>query len=208
MSTLGVICKAPVPGRVKTRLCPPCAPEEAAALATAALHDTFAAVLATPCERRVAIVDGEAGSWLPPGIDVVAQRQGGLGDRLAGAFDDVGAPMLVIGMDTPQVTPGLLGQGLRAVAARGSALGPAADGGYWAIGLARPDRHVFLGVPMSTAETGAAQLRRMRARGLTPELLPALTDVDDIASARLAARVAPAGRFAGVLRELETAALR
>ena len=74
MSTLAVICKAPVSGRVKTRMCPPCTPQQAAALAEAALWDTFDAVRATPCTRRVAVLDGEPGPWLGAGIDVIAQR--------------------------------------------------------------------------------------------------------------------------------------
>lgn len=56
---LAVIAKAPVAGRVKTRLCPPCTPQQAAALAGAALQDTLAAVAATPAHRRVLVLDGE-----------------------------------------------------------------------------------------------------------------------------------------------------
>ena len=68
---LAVICKSPVPGRVKTRLTPPCTPAEAAALAEAALRDTFAAVRATHAVRRIAVLDGAPGPWLGPGIEVV-----------------------------------------------------------------------------------------------------------------------------------------
>lgn len=203
MSTLAVICKEPVPGRVKTRLCPPCTLEDAARLAEAALRDTFAAVLATRCERRVAVLDGSAGPWLPAGIEVVRQRGDGLDTRLAHAFADVGGPIFLIGMDTPQVTPGLLAAGLRAVGRRGAALGMATDGGYWGIGLAEPDPEVFLGVPMSTAVTGEEQLRRLIERGRRPAMLPALADVDDIDTARRVAAAAPHGRFARALAGVE-----
>src|SRR5690606_16843936 len=73
-TTLLVIAKAPVPGRVKTRLTPPFSPVEAAALAEAALCDTLDVVCATPAARRVLALEGEPGPWLPPGMEVVRQR--------------------------------------------------------------------------------------------------------------------------------------
>ena len=76
--TLLVIAKEPVPGRVKTRLTPPCTPQEAAALA-----DTLHTVLKAPARRRVLALDGTPGPWLPPGYDVVAQSSGGLDERIA-----------------------------------------------------------------------------------------------------------------------------
>lgn len=85
-TTLLVIAKSPAPGRVKTRLTPPCTPEQAAALAEAALADTLATLGRVPAGRRLLVLDGEAGSWLPPGWQVVPQRGGGLDVRLAAAF--------------------------------------------------------------------------------------------------------------------------
>ncbi len=81
-----VIAKEPVAGRVKTRLCPPFTPAEAAELAAAALADTLEAVLALPARRRVLVLDGRPGPWVPPGFDVVPQSAGGLDERLAAAF--------------------------------------------------------------------------------------------------------------------------
>ena len=196
---LAVIAKAPVAGRVKTRLTPPCTPEQAAALAEAALRDTLDAVRATPAARRVVVLDGEPGPWLGDGFEVIAQRGNGLDERLAAAFDDVGGPTFLVGMDTPQVTPALLLGGLSALEAAPASLGLSTDGGYWGIGFAAPDAGALLGVPMSVGETGAAQLARLLERGLTPARLPALTDVDDIATARLVARRIPRSRFAAAL---------
>lgn len=196
-----VLAKAPRPGRSKTRLCPPCTPRDAAALAAAALADTLDAVLATPAARRVLVLDGPVGDWLAPGIEVVAQRGAGLDERLAHAFADVGGPALLVGMDTPQVTEDDLARGLERLAAPGvdAVLGPAPDGGYWAIGLREAQPRAFLGVPMSTAWTGRAQHARLRRLGLRVALLPALRDVDRIADARAVAALAPAGRFARAL---------
>ena len=194
-----VLAKAPVAGRAKTRLCPPCTPQRAADLARAALADTLDAVLVTPVARRVIALDGEPGDWLPAGFDVVAQRGGGLDERLAAAFDDVGGPALLIGMDTPQVSPALLTRALDALRGADAVLGLAPDGGYWAIGLRRPAGAVFKGVPMSREDTGARQLARLREHGLRVAALPALRDVDVIADAHAVAALVPEGRFARVL---------
>ena len=195
MTALAVIAKAPVAGRVKTRLCPPCTPFEAAALAEAALADTLAAVRATAADRRVLILDGEPGSWVGDGIEVIAQRGAGLDERLAGAFEDIGEATFLVGMDTPQITPRLLADGLRALEHHAATIGRAHDGGYWSIGLRRPDRRALEGVPMSRADTAAAQVARLAELGLTPLELPALEDVDDIGSARSVAVAAPGTAF-------------
>ncbi|MDA0170834.1 DUF2064 domain-containing protein [Solirubrobacter taibaiensis] len=181
---------------------PPLEPEQAAALARAALSDTLAAaVAARGAARRVIALDGEPGPWLPSGFEVIPQRGDGLEERLAHAFEDVGEPAFLVGMDTPQITPALLEQGLRAVAAGGTAFGMALDGGYWCIGLQPGDHPVFTDVPMSTERTGAVQLARMRARGLTPAILRPLLDVDTIDDARAVAQEAPNTRFANALAE-------
>ncbi|MDC0771684.1 TIGR04282 family arsenosugar biosynthesis glycosyltransferase [Streptomyces sp. HD] len=203
MTTLLVIAKEPRPGRVKTRLTPPFTPEEAAALAEAALADTLDAVARTPARRRVLVLDGTPGPWLPPGFDVVRQCAGGLDERLAAAFAQCDGPALLIGMDTPQVTPELLTVDW---ADRDAYFGPAEDGGFWALGLAEPDPSRLRGVPMSTPHTGAAQ--RARLADLRVRDLPCLRDVDTAYDAGLVAKSAPGGRFATTLARLSSAADR
>ncbi|MFE0255759.1 DUF2064 domain-containing protein [Streptomyces sp. NPDC059010] len=207
MTTLLVIAKEPRPGRVKTRLTPPFTPEEAAALAEAALTDTLRAVAAAPARRRVLVLDGTAGSWLPPGFDVVPQCAGGLDERLADAFARCNGPALLIGMDTPQVTPELLtvdfdGCGYDAC------FGPAEDGGFWALGLAHPDPELLRGVPMSTPTTGAAQRDRLVASGLRVHDMPRLRDVDTVSDAEAVAATAPHTCFAAELARLQQIARR
>lgn len=194
-----VIAKAPVPGRVKTRLCPPCTPSQAAAIAEAALADTLEAVASTPAVRRALVLDGEPGSWLPGGFDRYPQATGGLDARLAAAFEAVGGPALLVGMDTPQIDAGLLERSLAALdrSRVGAALGPAHDGGYWAIGLRRPTSRVFEGVPMSTPWTARAQRLRLRRLGIPWAELPPLRDVDTFDDALGVAEACPASRFAG-----------
>lgn len=198
-TTLLVIAKQPVPGRVKTRLVPPCSYEQAAALAQAALTDTLHAVLRAPASRRILVLDGKPGPWLPPGFDVLPQCGGPLDERLAAAFAAVRGPALLIGMDTPQVTPGLLTVDWRAADAF---FGPAADGGFWALGLRAPDPALVRGVPMSTSATGAIQRARLAAAGLRVAGLPRLRDVDTAADALAVARQAPRSRFAARARDL------
>lgn len=198
-----VIAKAPVPGRSKTRLTPPCTPEQAAALAQAALEDTLAAVLATPAARRVLVLDGEPGPWLPDGFEVLPQRGRGLEERLAAAFDDVGEAAFLVGMDTPQLTEAHLVSGLEALNTAPSVFAPAEDGGYWGIGLRAPDARVFAGVPMSEDDTGARQRARLEELGLGVVDLPGLLDVDTIEDARTVARLAPQTRFARALAAMQ-----
>ncbi|MCX4978149.1 DUF2064 domain-containing protein [Streptomyces sp. NBC_00620] len=199
MSTLLVIAKEPRPGRVKTRLTPPFTPREAALLAEAALVDTLRTVAATPASRHVLVLDGAPGRWLPPGFDVVPQCAGGLDERLAAAFAGCEGPTLLIGMDTPQVTPELLTVDFADCDAY---FGPAEDGGFWALGLASPDPELLRGVPMSTPTTGAVQRDRLTAAGLRVRELPALRDVDTAADAEAVAAAAPGGRFAAELARL------
>ncbi|MFK0252784.1 DUF2064 domain-containing protein [Streptomyces sp. NPDC090445] len=205
MTSLLVIAKEPVPGRVKTRLTPPFTPAEAAALAEAALADTLAAAAATPADRHVLVLDGTPGPWLPAGFEVVPQSGGGLDERLAAAFAACAGPALLIGMDTPHVTPELLAPALDFDTCD-AWFGPAVDGGFWALGLADPDPALLLGVPMSVPETGAVQYERLRAAGLRTRLLPRLRDVDTAADAAAVAALAPAGRFATRHRRLSNRA--
>jgi rSAM/selenodomain-associated transferase 1 len=195
--TVGVIAKAPEPGRVKTRLCPPCTPEDAARIATAALADTTDVVRATRCMRRVIALDGDLQPEIAGDLEVVRQRGGGLDERLAGLFDDLAGPALVIAMDTPQVTPALLQSAIgHLCAGHDAVLGPALDGGYWAIGLRRPDAACFLGVPMHGNRTADAQLARLSSRHRSVALLPTLRDVDTFADAVAVAAEIPGSRFA------------
>jgi rSAM/selenodomain-associated transferase 1 len=203
-----VVAKAPVVGRVKTRLCPPFTLEQAARLAEAALRDTLEAVAATPAVARTVVLDGAPGPWLPPSFAVLPQRGDGFDERLAAAYDDgwasCPAPLLLVGMDTPQVTSSLLTGAAAALLADGTdaVLGPADDGGWWAMGLRRPDSSLLRGVPMSSDRTGAVQSARLVEAGLRVHPLPALTDVDTVDDARAVAEQCPSSRFAAALHAL------
>jgi rSAM/selenodomain-associated transferase 1 len=201
--SLIVIAKAPRAGHSKTRLCPPCTPVEAARLAKSALADTLDAVRGARADRRLLALEGPPGAWLPPGMELTAQRGRGLGERLAAAFEDAGGPAFLVAMDTPQLTRAALDHALDRLAAPGvdAVLGPTRDGGYWGIGLRRPDPAVFEGVPMSAEATWSAQMARLAELELATVALPPLTDVDTIEDARAVARAAPGTRFARALAD-------
>ncbi|GAB2956274.1 DUF2064 domain-containing protein [Amycolatopsis acidiphila] len=207
-----VVAKAPVPGFVKTRLCPPATPDQAADIAAAALLDTLDAVAATPGAVPVVAATGDWGTAARAAelahalwpMTVIRQRGNSFAERLVNAHQDAampGLPVLQIGMDTPQVTPDLLAQGAASLTSEEkAALGLAEDGGWWALGLGDPAAaKVLTGVPMSRADTGRRTLRALTDIGLRTTELDLLSDVDTMADAeRVAARCG--GRFAPAVR--------
>ncbi len=148
-------------------------------MAEAALADTCDAVSRCSADRLVVALDGTPGPWLPPGFEVVAQRGHGLDERLAAAWHDAGGAGVQVGMDTPQLQTSDLDTALSLLDDHDAALGPADDGGWWAIALRRPDPACFTGVPMSTPRTGRAQRDRLLQLGLSVAPLRALRDIDD-----------------------------
>lgn len=201
MSRVLVLAKAPVAGRVKTRLCPPCTPEQAALVASAALADTLETITACRAEQRVLVIDGNHPT--PEGWMQTAQRGLLLGERLANAFADAApaGPAVLVGMDTPQMTRDHLDRALDLItgpAGPDAALGLAEDGGWWILGLRDPHHgEILRGIATSTATTGADTLAAMRRRGLHVALLATVRDVDYAADAHaVAAQCPPDGRFA------------
>lgn len=213
-ATLLVMAKAPVPGRAKTRLTPPATPRQAAEIAAASLLDTLDA----------APGDATAIAWAGVPADAVRRREvaealaartvfaqcdGGLDERLVAAHAEAGRvrprrPVLQIGMDTPQVSAELLAECAQPLHLPGGAdavLGPAADGGWWALGVRDPGRvRAIRGVPMSQADTGERTLAALRAAGLRVHLLPELSDVDTMEDAEKVAADIPGSRFAAAVR--------
>jgi uncharacterized protein len=211
-----VLAKAPEPGKVKTRLCPPATPEQAADLAAAALLDTLDAVRTVPGGRPVVAISGCVRAAARAAQIVVAlrgvptrvQRGADLGHRIAAAHVDVdallpGMPTLQVGMDTPQVDAALLADAAAPLIGRrgvDAVIGPATDGGWWAMGLRDPRAAALVAdVPTSRADTGERTIRALQRGGLRVGLLPMLTDVDTAADALVVGRSAPTTRFAAAL---------
>jgi uncharacterized protein len=209
-----VITKAPVAGRSKTRLTPPCTPEQAAGIAAASVADTLDTVRATPVSRRVVALDGPPRDLDLDGFTVVPQPDGDLGTRLSAAFTDAmadgGRPTLLIGMDTPQVTPELLDRCARLLESSGpgaAVLGTAPDGGWWALGLhSAAPAAVLADVPMSRDDTAVRTRAALEATGLTVHDLPELTDIDHFSDAvAVAADCPPDSRTSRVVRSVASA---
>ena len=195
-----VMAKEPVAGRVKTRLCPPLTPSQAAEYATGALSDTLEAVAACGADHKILALDGDPGPWLPDGFRVIAQRGATFNERLARAWADAGGPGVQIGMDTPQVTAALLDSALAAVSPGRAVLGPTFDGGWWGLGLPAPDEAAFHQVPMSRSDTGEHQRAALLRLGYEVHDLATLVDVDHFDDAVTVAADTPHLRSTAVLR--------
>ncbi|WP_082539092.1 DUF2064 domain-containing protein [Pseudonocardia sp. EC080619-01] len=211
-----VLAKAPEPGLVKTRLCPPATPGQAAGIAAAALLDTLDATTRVPGSATVVALAGDIGRAVR--ADALRRRLGrtmrigqcgdALGPRIANAHADVaarwpGLPTVQVGMDTPQLTPALLDEALTRLDRADAALGPAADGGWWAVALRDPTAATLLAdVPTSRSDTGERTIAALRAGGLRGAALPELTDVDTMADALAVAEQVPGSRFAAAVGAL------
>lgn len=179
MTTLIVLAKECIPGKVKTRLYPAFTYDEAARIAAASLSDTLAAVASLPACRRILCFDGT----IPPAgseeYEILPQATGGLDERIASVLDACSGPTVLIGMDTPQIRAALLepvfGRWPDGVDAW---FGPAVDGGFWALALAEPRGDLVRGVPMSRDDTGSIQRRRLMEANLGVRDLPELLDID------------------------------
>lgn len=210
-----VLAKAPIPGLVKTRMCPPLTPVQAARIASAALLDTIDAVLAVPDAATTVALTGQLGeaddavalAAALRGTTVIRQRGTTLGERICAAHTDAaasvpGVPLLQIGMDTPQVDAELLGRCLDVLDGPGvdAVLGPARDGGWWALGVRDPAlAGLIVDVPTSRPDTGARTLATLRAAGCHVAELPELSDVDTAKDAVTVAADVPNGRFAAAV---------
>lgn len=206
--TVLVVAKAPVPGLAKTRLAASVGDAAAADIAAAALLDTLDAVAAAPVADRVVAVTGDLTRAARAreirqrltSFMVVQQRGDDFAERLVFAHRDaaIGHPVLQIGMDTPQVTAELLEACAGALLEAPAVLGPATDGGWWALGVRSAATAACLrDVPMSQSDTGARTLAALRDSGVEVVLLPELADVDTIDDVDAVRRAcAPATRFA------------
>lgn len=208
--TAVVLAKAPVPGRVKTRLARSIGDEAAAAVAAAALLDTIEACVAAFGAGRCRLaLDGEIDDAV--GAEdlsrslrrwtVVEQCAGSLGQRIAHALGGVDGPVVQIGMDTPQASPGLLRDVAGELEEHAAVLGPATDGGWWVLGLRDGARASAIAeVPMSTPTTWADTRAALAGSGLRVAAAPALRDIDELDDLLAVAMEAPDLRFAACAR--------
>jgi hypothetical protein len=184
---IALFAKAPVPGRVKTRLTPALGPVQAARVARALLDLTLASIVPAVPAQWTLFLDGPADEALRAaarayGLDIEPQAAGDLGERLAAAFDVLrsrgAARTLAIGADSPTLDPARVRDAIESLEAADVVLGPTEDGGYYLVGLRDARREIFRDIPWSTDAVLAATLDRARKARLTVRLLAAWYDVD------------------------------
>ena len=201
---IGVMAKAPRPGRAKTRLCPPLLPEQAAALSAAFLRDITEnialAARAAPIHGCIAYAPMGCESWfdghlaegtgfvLADGSPPMPANVQGFGRCLLHAAQAMlsagfGSACLV-NSDSPTLPTTFLAEAAHALMAPGErvVLGPADDGGYYLLGTQQPYAHLFADIAWSTSEVAEATRARAASLGLEVVTLPTWYDVDDAAS--------------------------
>lgn len=185
---LAIMAKAPRAGEVKTRLCPPLSPADAAALYRCFLLDKVAQVRSLSGARAVIAftpdTDSSLFEALAPDVDLLAQRGADLGRRLLNGLDDllsgghIGA--LMIDSDTPTLPTEFLRQAIDVVLEPDVdvVLGPTDDGGYYLIGMRKVWPALFDAMPWSTSDVFPETIRRAEAHGLRVACLSSWFDVD------------------------------
>lgn len=202
-----VFGKAPRPGHVKTRLCPPCSPEQAAALAEAMLADSLEVARQVAVRARLVFAIETPAPTVPrhEGFTVIRQRGHSLNERLANALADAGGPAVLIGTDTPQLPPEILAGAAAAVeeGGPGAVIGRTVDGGFWSVGVTSAFSDLFTGVDLRAPQCWKLVLAHLRGHGMNPAVLPQVyRDIDRIEDALAVAAEAPDLRFSKALRRI------
>lgn len=188
-----IFAKAPAPGQVKTRLCPPLTPDEAATLHGSFVLDTLERTKTAIAKKHLSVDRYIA--CLPSaslvffkileerhGVHLLDQVGDDLGQRMHRAFTDLFClgyqQVIIVGTDVPTLPLSEYQQAVSLIASHDLVLGPSNDGGYYLIGLNRSVPELFTDVPWSTADVLAATRRKASALGLTIGLLKEWRDVD------------------------------
>lgn len=198
-SALIIFAKAPIPGQVKTRLCPPLTPDEAATLHGSFVLDTLersktaVTKLRLPMDRYLACAPDASHVFFKimeerHGVRVLDQVGENLGARMTQVFTSTFArgykQVLIIGTDVPSLPLTHYRQALVLLTTHDLVLGPAHDGGYYLIGLTRAIPDLFAGIPWSTDQVLALTKQKAQALGLKTALLPEWCDIDTIEDLR------------------------
>jgi rSAM/selenodomain-associated transferase 1 len=189
-AVLGIFAKQPLPGRVKTRLCPPLSFAEAAELYRNALFETVTRMSALRNCELVVFFSGERG-WFAdsfPDLSLQEQQGGDLGERMAFALNALFLQgyqrAVLIGSDAPDVPLTFIERALEQLLAKDLVVGPAVDGGYYLIGESGHHPELFEDIPWSTERVLVETLRRAERLNLSFEQLETWEDLDDIEALR------------------------
>jgi rSAM/selenodomain-associated transferase 1 len=194
-AALVIFAKAPVPGQVKTRLCPALTPDEAATLHGSFVLDTLertkaaAAKYKLPLDRFLACAPSSAHVFFRimearHGVALLDQQGEDLGSRmqqvLATLFARGYRRICLVGTDVPSLPLTHYRDALESLTRHDLVIGPARDGGYYLIGMTRPLPDLFTDMPWSTDQVMALTRQRADAAALKTAVLPAWRDVDNL----------------------------
>jgi rSAM/selenodomain-associated transferase 1 len=188
-AALIIFAKAPVPGQVKTRLCPPLTPDEAATLHGSIVLDVLERTRSAPCDRFLGCAPSPDHVFFKimeerHQVRLLAQTGDDLGVRMREAFRTIFAlgysQAVLVGTDVPSLSKRLITQALDLLTSHDVVLGPALDGGYYLIGLRRLEESLFTDIPWSTDRVCAATQEKARTLQLLLGLLPPQRDLDTV----------------------------
>jgi len=182
-----IFAKAPVPGKVKTRLVPALGEVGAALLAQRMLADTIDRALAAGLANSELCAtphpaDPQWAGHLPAGVRLADQGKGDLGQRLAAAATRVlngGERVLLIGTDCPELDAARLSDAAAQLDRHDAVIIPATDGGYVLLGLARTDPSLFADIAWSTGTVAETTIARIRMLGWSLFIGDTLSDIDE-----------------------------
>jgi rSAM/selenodomain-associated transferase 1 len=195
-TALVIFAKAPIPGQVKTRLCPPLTPDEAATLHGSFVLDTLertqaaVATLKLPIDRYLACAPSATHVFFKimeerQSVKLIDQVGDDLGARMNQAFQTLFSQgyrrVVLIGTDVPTLPLDHIKQALAALENHDLVLGPALDGGYYLIGLKRMAPKLFTDIPWSTDQVLRLTQGKAATIGLTVSLIKSWRDVDTLA---------------------------
>lgn len=195
-TALVIFAKAPIPGQVKTRLCPPLTPDEAATLHGSFVLDTLERTkvvvtkLKLPLDRYLACAPAATHVFFKimeerQGVMLIDQVGGDLGARMNQAFSMLFSHgyqrILLMGTDVPTLPLDHYKQALTALEHHDLVLGPAFDGGYYLIGLQRPMPELFADIPWSSDQVLRLTQEKAASLGLKIGLIQPWRDVDTLA---------------------------
>lgn len=198
-AALVIFGKAPIPGQVKTRLCPPLTPDEAATLHGSFVLDmlerskTAVAKLKLPLDRYLACLPSSTLVFFKimeerQSVNLVDQVGDDLGTRMQHTFETMFMKgyqrVFIVGTDVPSLPLDHYTQALALLAENDLVLGPALDGGYYLIGLKHMVPDLFVGIPWSTDRVLAMTQEKATTLRLKTALLPPWRDIDTIEDLR------------------------
>ncbi|MGV9011146.1 MAG: TIGR04282 family arsenosugar biosynthesis glycosyltransferase [Flavobacteriales bacterium] len=179
-----VFLRAPVLGKVKTRLAATLGKERALEIYKRLLQHTIEQGAQLGIVRQAWYADDLPADEPCAALGFSVHQQAGadLGERMQRAFDagfaDGHGPIIIIGTDLPQLSAALLREAFEALNTHDAVIGPANDGGYYLLGLQKPCAALFQGKTWSTDTVFKRTTEDLKRLGRTWKTLPELVDID------------------------------